>query len=58
LFPQPNDASHITESDKVTREFIASESGDGFTRVIVKGIDPSHVTFMKNSFEVWTRQLA
>jgi len=55
---QPRDTSHIPPSDEMTRSFVAREGEDSFTRVIVTGISPSHVCFIKGGFDIWTRQLA
>nr|CAB3266390.1 structural maintenance of chromosomes flexible hinge domain-containing protein 1-like [Phallusia mammillata] len=55
---KPGDASHVAKSDKMTRDFISAEGNEGFTRIIVSGLSPSHVSFVKHGFNIWTRQLA
>ncbi|XP_078137302.1 structural maintenance of chromosomes flexible hinge domain-containing protein 1 isoform X2 [Sander vitreus] len=54
------DASHVTKDDECfLHSLIAEESGkESFTAVIIMGILPEHIKFLKDDFAVWTRQLA
>ncbi|CAK8672425.1 unnamed protein product [Clavelina lepadiformis] len=55
---KPRDSSHISAKDKVTKEFVECETEHEFTRIIVTGINDDHISFMKNGFDIWTKQLA
>ncbi|XP_028424672.1 structural maintenance of chromosomes flexible hinge domain-containing protein 1 isoform X1 [Perca flavescens] len=54
------DSSHVTKDDeRFLRSLIAEESAkESFTAVIIMGVLPDHIRFLKDNFAVWTRQLA
>ncbi|XP_068199781.1 structural maintenance of chromosomes flexible hinge domain-containing protein 1 isoform X2 [Antennarius striatus] len=56
----PGDSSHVNETDeRFLHALIAEETGkESFTAVVVTGILPEHIAFLKKKFQVWTRQLA
>uniref|UniRef100_A0A671V3L0 Structural maintenance of chromosomes flexible hinge domain containing 1 n=1 Tax=Sparus aurata TaxID=8175 RepID=A0A671V3L0_SPAAU len=56
----PGNSSHVKNDDeRFLHALIAEESGKAsFTAVVITDIQPNHVTFLKDDFEVWTRQLA
>ncbi|XP_036934923.1 structural maintenance of chromosomes flexible hinge domain-containing protein 1 isoform X2 [Acanthopagrus latus] len=56
----PGNSSHVKNDDeRFLHALIAEESGKAsFTAVVITDIWPDHVAFLKNDFEVWTRQLA
>uniref|UniRef100_A0A8C4HR32 Structural maintenance of chromosomes flexible hinge domain containing 1 n=1 Tax=Dicentrarchus labrax TaxID=13489 RepID=A0A8C4HR32_DICLA len=57
---KPGDSSHVNGNDeRFLRAIIAEECGkESFTAVVITGILPEHITFLKQDFEVWTRELA
>ncbi|XP_068604361.1 structural maintenance of chromosomes flexible hinge domain-containing protein 1 [Brachionichthys hirsutus] len=57
---KPGDSSHVKKSDeRFLRGVIAEETRkESFTAVVVTGILPEHIAFLKKDFQVWTRQLA
>ncbi|CAH2284879.1 structural maintenance of chromosomes flexible hinge domain-containing 1 [Pelobates cultripes] len=56
---KPADSSHVSEDERYLHNFILEEKGkDSFTAVIVTGVQPVHIQFLKNFFHLWTRQLA
>uniref|UniRef100_A0AAZ3NT98 SMC hinge domain-containing protein n=1 Tax=Oncorhynchus tshawytscha TaxID=74940 RepID=A0AAZ3NT98_ONCTS len=55
------DYSQITQNvdERFLHGLIAEEVGkDSFTAVVVTGVQPEHVTFLKQDFHLWTRELA
>uniref|UniRef100_A0A8C7RI48 Structural maintenance of chromosomes flexible hinge domain containing 1 n=1 Tax=Oncorhynchus mykiss TaxID=8022 RepID=A0A8C7RI48_ONCMY len=54
------DSSHVRDDEeRFLHGLIAEEVGkDSFTAVVVTGIQPEHVTFLKQDFHLWTRELA
>lgn len=59
LHHQPCTSSHVSENQGFLHSLIAEESGkESFTAVVITGVMPEHVTFLREDFEVWTRQLA
>uniref|UniRef100_A0A8D0A8N6 Structural maintenance of chromosomes flexible hinge domain containing 1 n=1 Tax=Sander lucioperca TaxID=283035 RepID=A0A8D0A8N6_SANLU len=54
------DSSHVNKDDEhFLHSLIAEESGkESFTAVIIMGVLPEHIKFLKDDFAVWTRQLA
>ncbi|KAF7669972.1 hypothetical protein LDENG_00105580 [Lucifuga dentata] len=54
------DFSHINQEDvQFLRDLIAEEAGkESFTAVVITGVVPLHVTYLKQDFHMWTRQLA
>ncbi|XP_044033095.1 structural maintenance of chromosomes flexible hinge domain-containing protein 1 isoform X2 [Siniperca chuatsi] len=57
---KPGDSSHVNKDDEhFLHALIAEEFGkESFTAVVITGVLPEHITFLKQDFEVWTRQLA
>ncbi|XP_029935656.1 structural maintenance of chromosomes flexible hinge domain-containing protein 1 isoform X2 [Myripristis murdjan] len=57
---KPGDFSHVTQEDeRFLRELIDEEPGkESFTAVVITGIRPEHITFLKQDFDLWTRKLA
>ncbi|XP_074477552.1 structural maintenance of chromosomes flexible hinge domain-containing protein 1 [Sebastes fasciatus] len=57
---KPCDSSHVTKADeRFLHSLIAEESlKESFTAVVIMGILPEHIAFLKQDFEKWTRQLA
>ncbi|TMS09103.1 Structural maintenance of chromosomes flexible hinge domain-containing protein 1 [Larimichthys crocea] len=57
---RPGDSKHIKNDDEhFLHALIAEESRkESFTAVVIMGVQPEHVTFLKKDFEVWVRQLA
>ncbi|KAM4719100.1 LOW QUALITY PROTEIN: structural maintenance of chromosomes flexible hinge domain-containing protein 1 [Anableps anableps] len=56
---KPGDDSHITDSECFLRDIIKEETRkESFTAVVITGVHPDHVTYLKDDFEEWTRQLA
>ncbi|XP_053268634.1 structural maintenance of chromosomes flexible hinge domain-containing protein 1 [Pleuronectes platessa] len=57
---KPGDRSHAIKADeRFLHSLIAEEPGkDSFTAVVITGIRPEHVAFLKQDFKVLTRQLA
>ena len=59
ILSQPGDASHISSEDEITGRLIAEEGSlESFTAVVINGISPAHVPYLKQHFSAWTRQLA
>ncbi|KAJ8376703.1 hypothetical protein SKAU_G00072830 [Synaphobranchus kaupii] len=56
----PGDSSHIThEDERFLHNLIAEEvAQDHFTAVVVTGVQPEHVAFLRADFHLWTRELA
>uniref|UniRef100_A0A674DGW2 Structural maintenance of chromosomes flexible hinge domain containing 1 n=1 Tax=Salmo trutta TaxID=8032 RepID=A0A674DGW2_SALTR len=55
------DYSQITQNvdERFLHGLIAEEVGkDSFTVVVVTGVQPEHITFLKQDFHLWTRELA
>ncbi|XP_034998509.2 structural maintenance of chromosomes flexible hinge domain-containing protein 1 isoform X1 [Hippoglossus stenolepis] len=57
---KPGDPSHVIKDDeRFLHSLIAEEPGkESFTAVVITGIRPEHITFLKQHFKVLTRQLA
>uniref|UniRef100_A0AAQ4NWH7 Structural maintenance of chromosomes flexible hinge domain containing 1 n=1 Tax=Gasterosteus aculeatus aculeatus TaxID=481459 RepID=A0AAQ4NWH7_GASAC len=57
---KPGDYSHVKGDDeRCLRALIGEEFGKkSFTAVVITGVSPEHVAFLKRDFDVWTRQLA
>nr|XP_033789850.1 structural maintenance of chromosomes flexible hinge domain-containing protein 1 isoform X2 [Geotrypetes seraphini] len=57
---KPADSSHITNDDeRFLHNFIMEEKGkNSFTAVVITGVQPDHIQYLKNNFYHWTRQLA
>lgn len=57
---QPGDFSHVkTNDERFLHNLILEESGkEKFTAVVITGVFPDHIAFLKHDIKVWTRQLA
>ncbi|XP_071341029.1 structural maintenance of chromosomes flexible hinge domain-containing protein 1 isoform X2 [Trachinotus anak] len=56
---KPGDFSHVNGNERFLRELIAEENGkESFTAVVITGVKPEHITFLKEDFAKWTRELA
>ncbi|KAK9527625.1 hypothetical protein VZT92_014171 [Zoarces viviparus] len=56
---KPGDSSHVSKDERCLHALIAEESGkESFTAVVITGVHPEHIAFLKQDFLVWTRQLA
>ncbi|XP_036377090.1 structural maintenance of chromosomes flexible hinge domain-containing protein 1 [Megalops cyprinoides] len=57
---KPGDSSHISsEDERFLHSLISEEIGkDHFTAVVVTGIQPEHIAFLRADFHLWTRELA
>ncbi|XP_030068875.1 structural maintenance of chromosomes flexible hinge domain-containing protein 1 isoform X2 [Microcaecilia unicolor] len=57
---KPADSSHITGDDERFLHNLIVEEKDksSFTAVVITGVQPVHVQYLKNYFYHWTRQLA
>ena len=52
------DASHVPMEEETLRNIIAEEKGkESFTVVMIQGINPDHLPYLKVRFKDWTRQL-
>ncbi|XP_030337144.1 structural maintenance of chromosomes flexible hinge domain-containing protein 1 isoform X2 [Strigops habroptila] len=57
---KPSDSTHITSDDERFLHSLISEERDreSFTAVVITGVQPDHMQYLKNYFHLWTRQLA
>uniref|UniRef100_A0A8C3LX65 Structural maintenance of chromosomes flexible hinge domain-containing protein 1 n=1 Tax=Chrysolophus pictus TaxID=9089 RepID=A0A8C3LX65_CHRPC len=57
---KPSDSTHITNDDERFLHNLILEERDkeSFTAVIITGVQPDHMQYLKNYFHLWTRQLA
>ncbi|XP_053571840.1 structural maintenance of chromosomes flexible hinge domain-containing protein 1 [Bombina bombina] len=56
---KPADYTHVTEDERFLHNLILEEEGkDSFTTVIITGVQPVHIQYLKNFLHLWTRQLA
>uniref|UniRef100_A0A4W5NUT5 Uncharacterized protein n=1 Tax=Hucho hucho TaxID=62062 RepID=A0A4W5NUT5_9TELE len=57
---QMGDSSHVRDDEECfLHGLIAEEVGkESFTAVVVTGVQPEHITFLKQDFHLWTRELA
>ncbi|XP_023127166.2 structural maintenance of chromosomes flexible hinge domain-containing protein 1 isoform X1 [Amphiprion ocellaris] len=57
---KPGDSSHIKNNDEhFLQALIAEERGkESFTAVVITGVQPEHITFLTERFNVVTRELA
>lgn len=57
---QMGDLSHVRDDKECfLHGLIAEEVGkESFTAVVVTGIQPEHITFLKQDIHLWTRELA
>lgn len=59
LLLQPGDSSHVKKDERFLHALIAEESRkESFTAVVITGLQPEFVSFLKQDYKVWTRQLA
>ncbi|KAJ7338716.1 hypothetical protein JRQ81_012618 [Phrynocephalus forsythii] len=56
---KPCDSSHIVNDDERFLHNLIMEEKDKkcFTAVIITGVQPQHMHYLKNNFHLWTRQL-
>ncbi|XP_069587251.1 structural maintenance of chromosomes flexible hinge domain-containing protein 1 [Ranitomeya imitator] len=56
---KPTDCSHVTEDEKNLCNLIMEEEDKkSFTTVIVTGVQPEHILYLKNYRHLWVTQLA
>lgn len=57
---QPGDSAHVVvEEELFLKNLISEEEGkESFTAVVITGIQSDHITYLKQHFHVWTRELA
>ncbi|XP_035269708.1 structural maintenance of chromosomes flexible hinge domain-containing protein 1 [Anguilla anguilla] len=57
---KPGDSTHITnEDERFLHSLIAEEAGqDSFTAVVLTGVQPEHIAYLRADFHLWTRELA
>uniref|UniRef100_A0A3Q3ASI0 Structural maintenance of chromosomes flexible hinge domain containing 1 n=1 Tax=Kryptolebias marmoratus TaxID=37003 RepID=A0A3Q3ASI0_KRYMA len=56
---KPGDSSHVTDDERFLRDVIAEETGkESFTAVVITGVCPEHIDYLKQHFDGWTRELA
>uniref|UniRef100_A0A3B3Z096 SMC hinge domain-containing protein n=1 Tax=Poecilia mexicana TaxID=48701 RepID=A0A3B3Z096_9TELE len=56
---KPGDFSHITHEESYLQDIIKEETRkESFTAVVITGVCPDHIKYLKDDFHEWTRQLA
>lgn len=57
---KPGDCSHVNVSEEqFLQSIVIEEDGkESFTAVVITGIQTEHVTYLKQNFSLWTRELA
>ncbi|KFO27101.1 Structural maintenance of chromosomes flexible hinge domain-containing protein 1 [Fukomys damarensis] len=57
---KPSDSVHITNDDErfLHNLILEEKEKDSFTAVVITGVQPEHIQYLKNYFHLWTRQLA
>lgn len=57
---KPGDCSHVNVSnEQFLQSIVIEENGkESFTAVVITGIHPEHVIYLKQYFTLWTRELA
>ncbi|XP_008394908.1 structural maintenance of chromosomes flexible hinge domain-containing protein 1-like [Poecilia reticulata] len=56
---KPGDFSHITHEERYLQDIIKEETRkESFTAVVITGVCPDHISYLKDDFHEWTRQLA
>ncbi|KAG1928035.1 zinc finger BED domain-containing protein 1-like [Pimephales promelas] len=57
---RPGDCSHVNVSnEQFLQSIVIEEDGkESFTAVVITGVQPDHVTYLKQYFNLWTRELA
>ncbi|KAL6041029.1 hypothetical protein STEG23_019169, partial [Scotinomys teguina] len=55
----PADSVHITNDDErfLHNLIVEEKEKDSFTTVVITGVQPDHIQYLKNYFHLWTRQL-
>ncbi|XP_052606053.1 structural maintenance of chromosomes flexible hinge domain-containing protein 1 isoform X2 [Peromyscus californicus insignis] len=56
---KPADSVHITNDDErfLHNLIVEEKEKDSFTTVVITGVQPEHIQYLKNYFHLWTRQL-
>ncbi|ERE83551.1 structural maintenance of chromosomes flexible hinge domain-containing protein 1 [Cricetulus griseus] len=56
---KPADSVHITNDDErfLHNLIVEEKDKDSFTTVVITGVQPEHIQYLKNYFHLWTRQL-
>ncbi|XP_063155220.1 structural maintenance of chromosomes flexible hinge domain-containing protein 1 [Candoia aspera] len=56
---KPSDSSHIVKYDERFLHNLIMEEKDkeSFTAVVITGVQPEHIKYLRNYFHLWTRQL-
>ncbi|XP_062987369.1 structural maintenance of chromosomes flexible hinge domain-containing protein 1 [Elgaria multicarinata webbii] len=56
---KPSDSSHIVNDEEQFLHNLIMEEKDkaSFTAVVITGVQPEHVQYLKNNFHLWPRQL-
>ncbi|XP_005367606.1 structural maintenance of chromosomes flexible hinge domain-containing protein 1 isoform X2 [Microtus ochrogaster] len=56
---KPADSVHITNDDErfLHNLIVEEKKKDSFTAVVITGVQPEHIQYLKNYFHLWTRQL-
>uniref|UniRef100_A0A4W4DSS6 SMC hinge domain-containing protein n=1 Tax=Electrophorus electricus TaxID=8005 RepID=A0A4W4DSS6_ELEEL len=57
---KPADDSHVnTDEERFLHSLVREEEGkDSFTAVVITAVQPEHITYLKQDFNSWTRELA
>lgn len=59
---KPGDSDHVVcEEELFLRDLVGEETKEGkesFTHIVITGIQPDHITYLKHHFNLWTRELA
>ncbi|XP_050970942.1 structural maintenance of chromosomes flexible hinge domain-containing protein 1 isoform X1 [Labeo rohita] len=56
---KPGDYSHVESEEQFLQSIVTEEYGkESFTAVVITGIQQEHVTYLKQNFNLWTRELA
>ncbi|XP_014838435.1 PREDICTED: structural maintenance of chromosomes flexible hinge domain-containing protein 1-like isoform X3 [Poecilia mexicana] len=56
---KPGDFSHITHEERYLQDIIKEETRkESFTAVVITGVCPDHIKYLKDDFHEWTRRLA
>lgn len=60
LLLQPGDFSYVKKTNELfLRDLIKEEVGkESFTAVVITGVQPEHIKYLKKNFKEWTRCLA
>ncbi|XP_070535302.1 structural maintenance of chromosomes flexible hinge domain-containing protein 1-like [Ptychodera flava] len=55
---KPGDSSHVASEDEIVHSLIKEEIGKrSFTAVIITGISPQHIQYLRNDFKGWCRHM-